>query len=103
MFPLEFLRLTIGSHDPETQKLVNQILPTGVFNLSITPGNVIEETHQRMKQEFHPQGGAWTRAHMPRTALIFVDATEGLSPTSQSQKAVEQSQKAQASSRLHRQ
>ncbi len=92
--PLEFLRLTIGSHDPETQKLVNQILPTGVFNLSITPGNVIEETHQRMKQEFHPQGGAWTRAHMPRTALIFVDATEGLSPTSQSQKAVEQSQRA---------
>lgn len=92
--PLEFLRLTIGSHDPETQKLANQILPTGVFNLSITPGSVIEETHQRMKVDFHPNGGSWTRAHMPRTALIFIDATDGLSSASQSQKAMEQSQKA---------
>lgn len=92
--PLDLLRLTIGSHDAETQKLANEILPTGVFNLSITPGEVIEETHRRMRQDFHPQGGGWTRAHMPRTALIFVDATKGLSPQEQSQRAREQSKKA---------
>lgn len=92
--PLEFLRLTIGSHDPETQKLANEILPTGVFNLSITPTEVIEETHRRMAQEFHPRGGPWTRGHMPRTALIFVDGTEGCSPEEQSSRAREQSQKA---------
>ncbi len=92
--PLELLRLTIGSHDPETQRLANQILPTGVFNLSITPPEVIEETHRRMSTEFHPAGGAWTRSNMPRTALIFIDATEGLSAEQQSQKAREQSKKA---------
>jgi len=92
--PLDLLRLTIGSHDPETQMLANQILPTGVFNLSITPGDVIEETHRRMKTEFHSSGGPWTRAHMPRTALIFVDATKGQSPEAQSARAREQSRKA---------
>ncbi len=92
--PLEFLRLTIGSHDPETQRLANEILPTGVFNLSITPPEVIEETHQRMSREFHPSGGGWTRSHMPRTALIFVDGTEGISPEEQSTRARQQSQKA---------
>lgn len=92
--PLEFLRLTIGSHDPETQIMANKILPTGVFNLSITPGEVIEETHRRMAREFHPSGGTWTRAHMPRTALVFIDATEGLSPEEQSARAREQSKKA---------
>ncbi len=92
--PLELLRLTIGSHDPETQKMANEILPTGVFNLSITPPEIIEETHRRMNKEFHPQGGAWTRAHMPRTALIFVDGTAGITPEEQSTRAREQSQKA---------
>ncbi len=92
--PLEYLKLTIGSHDPETQKLANQILPTGVFNLSITPGDIIEETHERMKKDFHPDGGAWTRSHMPRTALIFLNGDKNLSPELQSQKARELSQKA---------
>lgn len=92
--PLDLLRLTIGSHDPETQRLANEILPTGVFNLSITPAEVIEETHRRMSKQFHPNGGAWTRAHMPRTALIFVDGTPGLSPEQQSSRARELSQKA---------
>lgn len=91
---LDCLRLTIGSHDPETQIMANKILPTGVFNLSITPGEVIEETHRRMKKEFHPSGGAWTRAHMPRTAMVFLDATEGLAPEEQSARAREQSKKA---------
>lgn len=92
--PLELLRLTIGSHDPETQSMANTILPTGVFNLSITPGHIIEETHQRMNQVFHSSGGSWTRAHMPRTALIFVDATKGLSSEQQSARAREQAKKA---------
>jgi alkanesulfonate monooxygenase SsuD/methylene tetrahydromethanopterin reductase-like flavin-dependent oxidoreductase (luciferase family) len=92
--PLELLRLTIGSHDPETQRLANEILPTGVFNLSITPPEVIEETHQRMAKEFHQSGGAWSRSHMPRTALIFVDGTPGMTADEQSARAREQSQKA---------
>ncbi len=71
--PLNNLKLTIGSHDPETQDLANQILPVGVFNLSITSPEVIEETHKRMAKNFHQAGGAWTRGHMPRTVLLFVD------------------------------
>ena len=54
-------------------------MPVGVFNLSITPPAVIEETHQRMLAAYHKDGGAWTRACMPRTALVFIDETPGLS------------------------
>ena len=73
--PLERLRLTIGSHDPEAQRLANSILPVGVFNLSITPPAVIEETHRRMHEQYHPHGGSWQRHLMPRTAMIFMDST----------------------------
>lgn len=75
--PMHLLRLTIGAHDPATQNFANKFLPVGVFNLSITPGAVIEETHQRMTREFHPKGGAWTRQHMPRTVLVFIDEGGG--------------------------
>jgi alkanesulfonate monooxygenase SsuD/methylene tetrahydromethanopterin reductase-like flavin-dependent oxidoreductase (luciferase family) len=70
---LKNLRLTIGSHDPETQILANQFLPTGVFNLSITPPEVIEQTHERMKKHFHPEGGPWKRSYLPRTVMIFLN------------------------------
>lgn len=73
--PLELLQLTIGTHDPEAQKLANTILPTGVFNLSITPPEVIEATHKRMAEQYHRAGGAWRRDLMPRTAMVFLDST----------------------------
>ncbi len=75
--PMELLRLTIGAHDAATQNFANKFLPVGVFNLSITPSAVIEETHQRMSREFHPKGGEWTRQHMPRTVLCFIDEGGG--------------------------
>jgi alkanesulfonate monooxygenase SsuD/methylene tetrahydromethanopterin reductase-like flavin-dependent oxidoreductase (luciferase family) len=71
--PLEFLKLTIGCHDLETQIFANQFMPCGVFNLSITPAPQIEKTHEAMKKHFHPSGGPWTRNHMPRTVLVFLD------------------------------
>jgi alkanesulfonate monooxygenase SsuD/methylene tetrahydromethanopterin reductase-like flavin-dependent oxidoreductase (luciferase family) len=83
---LENLRLTIGSHDPETQALANEILPVGVFNLSITSPEVIEETHKRMANQYQKLGRDWTRDLMPRTVLLFVDE--------KSAKAKEMSQRA---------
>lgn len=77
--PLELLRLTIGTHDPAIQTLANRVLPVGVFNLSITPPAVIEDTHRRMRDVYHRDGGPWTRDKMPRTAMVFLDATPGLS------------------------
>ncbi len=71
--PLDSLRLTVGSHDPETQILANQFAPVGVFNLSITPERVIEETHQRMQKFYNSKGGAWSRDKMPRTVMLFLD------------------------------
>ena len=91
---LQNLRLTIGSHDPETQILANQFLPVGVFNLSITPGPVIEETHTRMREQFHPQGGGWQREMMPRTVLLFLDDSAGLSDAQKSERAKSQARKA---------
>jgi len=71
--PLKNLRLTLGSHDPEVQILANQILPTGVFNLSITPPEVIEQTHLRMQKHYNPAGGLWKREYMPRTVMLFLN------------------------------
>jgi alkanesulfonate monooxygenase SsuD/methylene tetrahydromethanopterin reductase-like flavin-dependent oxidoreductase (luciferase family) len=69
---MELLRLSIGSHDPATQIFANRLLPVGVFNLSITPGDEIEKTNERMKTHYHPDGGGWKRRLMPRTVLVFI-------------------------------
>ena len=91
---LRDVHLVIGSHDPEVQILANQYLPVGVFNLSITPPAVIEETHARMKQHYHRSGGGWKRWMMPRTAMVFVDATPGLSAEARTKKAKLEAEKA---------
>ncbi|MCM2282825.1 MAG: LLM class flavin-dependent oxidoreductase [Bdellovibrionaceae bacterium] len=85
--PMHLLRLTIGAHDAASQAVANKFLPVGVFNLSITPGAVIEETHHRMKGVYHVAGGPWTRHQMPRTVLVFIDNTKGHTPEAQRAKA----------------
>lgn len=70
---MDLLRLSIGSHDPATQIFANTILPVGVFNLSITPGDEIEKTNERMRTHYHPDGGGWQRRLMPRTVLVFIN------------------------------
>ncbi|HUP44944.1 MAG TPA: luciferase, partial [Thermoanaerobaculia bacterium] len=70
---MELLRLSIGSHDPRTQLFANTLLPVGVFNLSITPGDEIEKTNERMRTRYHPDGGGWERRLMPRTVLVFMN------------------------------
>lgn len=83
----ELLQLVIGSHDPELQTYVNTLAPVQVFNLSITQPAVIEATHARMATAYHPDGGAWQRGFMPRTTFVFLDATPGLSPEAQRDRA----------------
>lgn len=63
----------LGSHDPWLQVRANEILPVWVFNLSITPPEVIEATHERLRRSFHPAGGPWRRGYLPRTTLVFLD------------------------------
>lgn len=92
--PLKYLRLTIGAHDAASQALANRFMPVGVFNLSITPGAVIEETHQRMKGVFHKDGGPWTRAHMPRTVLVFIDESPGVALETRRSRARDAAEKA---------
>jgi len=70
---MDLLRLSIGSHDPATQIFANTLLPVGVFNLSITPGDEIEKTNERMQTAYHPAGGSWHRRLMPRTVLVFIN------------------------------
>jgi len=74
---MDLLRLSIGSHDPATQLFANTILPVGVFNLSITPGDEIEKTNARMQTGYHPDGGGWHRRLMPRTVLVFINDDDG--------------------------
>jgi len=73
---MDLLRLSIGSHDPATQIFANTIMPVGVFNLSITPGDEIEKTNERMREHYHPAGGGWQRRLMPRTVLVFINEDE---------------------------
>lgn len=96
--PLSLLRLLVGSHDPKAQILCNTLFPCGVFNLSITPGDEIERTHARMREHYARTGQhnppAWDRSLMPRTVLVFLDETPGLSPEVRSKRAHEKARKA---------
>lgn len=92
--PMHLLGLTIGSHDPLAQEVANRYLPVGVFNLSITPAHVIEAVHQRMQKVYNKAGGPWRRDLMPRTAMVFIDATPGLSDEARDAKARAAAEKA---------
>ena len=89
-FRKDLLRLVAGTHDPRAQTFVNTVLPVKVFNLSITSPEVIDATHERMREAYHPSGGAWQRSDMPRTSFVFVNAEEGL--TSEEQTAAAQAE-----------
>ena len=90
----DLLRLVIGAHDPAAQILANRYLPCRVFNLSITPSEKIDETHALMAKHFHPEGGPWTRAHMPRTALLFINNDPSLSQKDRNANARAQAKRA---------
>ncbi len=83
-FRRSLLRLVAGTHDPSAQTFVNTILPVKVFNLSITSPEVINATHERMREVYHPDGGVWKRRDMARTSFVFLNAEPGLSPEEQS-------------------
>ena len=90
----DLLNLVIGSHDPNLQEKVNRFRPVQVFNLSITPPDVIESTHERMKRSYHKDGGPWTRRMMPRTVMVFVNDEEGLTREQQDEAAMEEARSA---------
>ena len=90
----DLLNLVIGSHDPNLQVKVNRFRPVQVFNLSITPPHVIEETHERMRKSYHEDGGPWSRRMMPRTIMVFVNDEEGLTREQQDEAAMEEARSA---------
>ena len=79
----ELLNLVLGSHDKKLQIDVNKFRPVQVFNLSITPPHIIEETHERLTRSYHPDGGPWKRSMMPRTIMVFLNDEDGLSEEEQ--------------------
>ena len=83
----ELLDLILGSHDASLQKEVNKIRPVKVFNLSITPPEVIEATHDRMVKHYNSKGGNWKRNYMPRTLMIFVNDEPNLSDVERTEAA----------------
>ncbi len=89
----DLLDLVLGSHDPELQKAINQILPVKVFNLSITPPELIEATHDRMRKHYHADGGPWKRNYMPRTLMVFVNDEPDLSNSECTEAAKEEAKK----------
>ena len=90
----DLLNLVIGSHDPNLQEKVNRFRPVQVFNLSITPPHVIEDTHERMSRGYHKDGGDWSRRMMPRTVMVFVNDDEGLTREQHDEAAMEEARSA---------
>ena len=90
----DLLDLIVGSHDPALQAELNRLLPVKVFNLSITSEQVIEETHERMRSNSHPDGGDWRREYMPRTVMVFLNAEPGLTPAQQTRAAADEARAA---------
>ena len=93
----DLLDLILGSHDPSLQKEINEIRPVKVFNLSITPPEVIEATHERMSKCYHSDGGSWSRNYMPRTLMVFVNDEQHLSETERTKAAKEEAEKSLSS------
>ena len=76
-WPRDKLNLVLGSHDQDTQIFANQFMPVQVFNLSITPPEVIEATHQRMEENYHPDGGQVFYPITENTEFVLLLALEG--------------------------
>ncbi|MCB9781171.1 MAG: LLM class flavin-dependent oxidoreductase [Alphaproteobacteria bacterium] len=90
----ELVDLVLGSHDPDLQEQVNQVLPVKVFNLSITRPEIIDATHARMAAAYHRDGGPWRRDYMPRTVMVFVNAEPGLTDAERSAAAAREARAA---------
>jgi len=90
----ELLNIVIGSHDKKLQIEANKWRPVQVFNLSITPPHIIEETHQRFSKYYHQDGGPWKRSMMPRTIMVFINDEEGLTFEERSTAAKEEARNA---------
>ena len=88
------LQLVAGTHDPVAQEFVNTILPVRVFNLSITSPEVIDSTHKRMAENYHPDGGIWQRSYMPRTSFVFINDEPDLTNEEKSEAANIEAQQA---------
>ena len=88
------LQLVAGTHDPVAQEFVNTILPVRVFNLSITSPEVIDSTHKRMAENYHPDGGIWQRSYMPRTSFVFINDEPDLTDEEKSEAANIEAQQA---------
>jgi alkanesulfonate monooxygenase SsuD/methylene tetrahydromethanopterin reductase-like flavin-dependent oxidoreductase (luciferase family) len=93
-FRRELLQPVIGSHDPALQEYVNKFMPVQVFNLSITSSEIIEGTHSRLREKYHPSGGDWQRTYMPRTVFVFLNHEEGLSDEERSLAAQDEATRA---------
>ncbi len=93
----DLLDLILGSHDPLLQEQINEIRPVKVFNLSITPPEVIEATHERMSKHYHSDGGPWKRNYMPRTLMVFLNDESNLSMSERTQHAKEEAEKSLSS------
>ena len=93
-WPRNQLELIAGTHDPKAQEYVNKFMPVKVFNLSITSPEVIDSTHERMKNVYHKDGGSWQRRDMPRTTFVFLNAEKDLTPEQQSVAAKEEARNA---------
>ena len=93
-FRRDLLVMVAGTHDPKAQVFLNTISPVKVFNLSITKPEIIDATHDRMREAYHADGGAWKRSDMPRTSFVFLNAEEELTFDEQSAAAKQEAKAA---------
>ena len=72
----DLLNLVLGSHDKKLQVEVNKWRPVQIFNLSITPPEIVRRPKSAGNCYLR---GRWDRSMMPRTVMVFVNDEDGLS------------------------
>ncbi len=68
------LGIVLGSSDPEALALARRFWNVDLFNLSFTPPERIDAIHA----ELGSADPSWRRERMPRTVLVFADASRAL-------------------------
>lgn len=65
-------QVVLGSHDPEALELAYRYWSVDLFNLSFTPPEQLQKTHDKLEKMNSTQS-PWKRSRLPRTVMVFID------------------------------
>lgn len=67
-------RFVLGSSDSLSRQVGLELADMDIFNLSFTPCEIINRTHEEMRALCLKRQRIWHRSRMPRTVLVFANS-----------------------------